>query len=67
MVFISSVIAEDGFERVIDKNKALACKMAKDKAYAEYDIFRINSGCFCEKTQIGEWQCDLYFNYIRKK
>ena len=67
MLFISSVIAEDGFERVIDKNKTVACQIAKDKAYAVYVIFRINSDCFCEKTQDEEWGCDLYFNYMRKK
>lgn len=67
IVFLSCLIAKEGFERVVDKNQMTACKMAKDKAYSEFEIFRINSECICKKTKSEEWACDLYFNYIRKK
>lgn len=67
ILFISSVIAEEGLERVIDKSKMSACDKAKSKAYASYEIFRMNSDCFCKNTDTQEWTCDLYFNYIRKK
>ena len=43
ILFISSVIAEEGLERVIDKSKMSACDKAKSKAYASYEIFRMNT------------------------
>ncbi len=67
IIFLTSVMAEAGSQRVIGNSKADACNTAKENAYTLYEIFRINSDCACKQTNLQEWVCELRFNYIRKR
>ncbi len=67
MMFLSSLMAEKGFERVIGKSQEETCVAARKKARQSYNIFQMNARCTCERTDENEWMCEIYFNYNSKK
>jgi len=66
-MFLSSLMAEQGHEKGISKDKRVACEIAKKEARATYNVFQMNPGCSCENTNGNEWVCELLFSYISKK
>lgn len=66
-MFLSFLMAEQGHQQGIAKDKKVACEIAKKQARALYNVFQMNSGCSCEKTNTDEWTCELLFSYMLKK
>jgi len=67
LMLLSSLMAEQGFERAIGKNRSNTCEAAKKKARETYNIFQMNTGCTCGKTEQKMWICELVFSYMSKK
>ena len=67
IMLLSSLIAEQGHEQGVAKDKKTACEIARKQARATYNVFQMNSDCRCNKTQNEEWTCELLFSYMSKK
>jgi len=67
ILFVSSLMAEQGHTQGIAKDKKDACTTAKQIAWDDYHIFQMNPGCRCENTDTNEWTCEVLFSYMSKK
>jgi len=67
LMLSSSLMAEQGIELAIGKNRSNTCEAAKKKARETYNIFQMNRGCTCEKIDQKMWSCELVFSYMSKK
>lgn len=67
IILLSSLMAEQGHEQGVAKDKKTACEIARKQARALYNVFQMNSNCNCKNSKIDEWTCELLFSYLSKK
>lgn len=67
IILISSLMAEQGHERGIAKDRSTACAIAEKAARESYNVFQMNAGCSCVETENKEWTCDILFSYMSKR